>query len=65
MGEVVSFRRAVAGSRRAEPPGPEGAQILFFLGVRYERYEEAHAGRRPARKSPPRNGSARRGKQRA
>lgn len=41
MGEIIAFR---PGARRAiksveAPPG--GAQILFFLGVRYIRMDEA------------------------
>jgi hypothetical protein len=40
MGEIVPFR--IARRPRAAAPPPQGpAQILFFLGVRYVRDEEA------------------------
>ncbi len=39
MGQVVPIR--TAARRRSQAPKPEGsAQILFFLGVRYQRHEE-------------------------
>jgi hypothetical protein len=40
MGEVVAFRMREKASRRASELPTGDAQILFFLGVRYERYEE-------------------------
>lgn len=45
MGEVVAFRSRARGARRiSETPGGE-AQILFFLGVRYMRMDDALAAR--------------------
>jgi hypothetical protein len=45
MGEIIAFspKTRAAASR---PPIPGGAQILFFLGVRYVREETA---KRPPR----------------
>jgi hypothetical protein len=40
MGELVSFRRRASAPCHATEVGPGGAEILFFLGVRYERYIE-------------------------
>jgi hypothetical protein len=43
MGEVTPFRNK--GRARARPAPPEGAaQILFFLGVRYQRETEGADG---------------------
>jgi hypothetical protein len=51
MGEIVGFNPRAGLRRSPEPPGPQGAQILFFLGVRYERHQENEtAGRTRARK---------------
>lgn len=41
MGELIPFRHRVEALRRGAEIGPEGAEILFFLGVRYERCETA------------------------
>ncbi len=39
MGELLAFQhRKPASTERREPHGP--AEIIFFLGVRYERMEE-------------------------
>jgi len=41
MGEIVAFRQRAASASPA-PIRPDGeAQILFFLGVRYVRMDEA------------------------
>jgi hypothetical protein len=40
MGDLVMFRPASTGAARVKAPlRPEGAEILFFTGVRYERVE--------------------------
>jgi hypothetical protein len=41
MGDLVMFRLAssTATPRAKAPPRPEGAEILFFTGVRYQRAE--------------------------
>ncbi|HXW21150.1 MAG TPA: hypothetical protein VEK35_11650 [Roseiarcus sp.] len=40
MGELVIFRRySSAVSRSAAPPPPQGAEIVFFTGIRYDRGE--------------------------
>jgi len=51
MAEIIPLH---AGAREAQrtPPPSEGAQILFFLGVRYCRIEEPEEPRRPAKKPP-------------
>jgi hypothetical protein len=43
MGEVVAFRMRERKPREASEPPKGGAQILFFLGVRYMRMEEPQA----------------------
>jgi hypothetical protein len=40
MGDVVAFSTSASRARRAASPDAGGAQILFFLGVRYQRMEE-------------------------
>lgn len=40
MGEIIAFRPN-AKAAAMPPPAPGGAQILFFLGVRYMRDETA------------------------
>ncbi|ARN79749.1 hypothetical protein [Methylocystis bryophila] len=50
MAEIIPLRPA-ARAARAAPPPPEGAQILFFLGVRYSRVEEQDEPKRRARKT--------------
>ena len=41
MGEIVEYRRVLRNKSACTEPVPEqGATILFFLGVRYERHEE-------------------------
>ncbi len=60
MGELLEFKRRAPDERRAIEAGSRGAEILFFLGVRYERAEQLGAdaggdGRRTdggARKTP-------------
>ncbi|WP_424361818.1 hypothetical protein [Methylocystis parvus] len=41
MGEVVAFRKREKSSRNEIAPPDGDAQILFFLGVRYARMDEA------------------------
>ncbi|QGM98370.1 hypothetical protein [Methylocystis parvus] len=40
MGEVVAFQIREKTARERSGPPSGGAQILFFLGVRYARIEE-------------------------
>jgi hypothetical protein len=40
MGEVIAFQKREKPRHASEPP-TDGAQILFFLGVRYVRMEDA------------------------
>jgi len=40
MAEIIPLRPGARAARLAPPPPSEGAQILFFLGVRYCRIEE-------------------------
>ncbi len=40
MAEIIPLPSGARAARLAPPPPPEGAQILFFLGVRYCRIEE-------------------------
>ena len=47
MAEIIPLRSGARAARPAPPPS-EGAQILFFLGVRYCRIEEPEEPRRPA-----------------
>ena len=47
MAEIIPLRPGARAARVAPPP-PEGAQILFFLGVRYCRIEELEEPQRPA-----------------
>jgi hypothetical protein len=49
MGEIVPFRRN--GRQRATAAPQDGpAQILFFLGVRYERHDDGSG--EPRRRDP-------------
>jgi hypothetical protein len=55
MGDLVMFRPASSATPRMEAPRPpEGAKILFFTGVRYERVEPAPADK--ANHTPPEGG---------
>jgi hypothetical protein len=49
MAEIIPLRPGARAARVAPPPS-EGAQILFFLGVRYCRIEEAEELPRSAEK---------------
>ena len=49
MAEIISLRPDARAARVASPPS-EGAQILFFLGVRYCRIEEPEELPRSAEK---------------
>ena len=40
MGELICFRPREARSSRPDTIASEGAQIVFFTGVRYERMQE-------------------------
>ena len=52
MGDIVEFRGTKSKSSRSDEPLPvEGAQILFFLGVRYERYEAPVVQKTPRKRS--------------
>ena len=42
MGDILHFHSLRRSERSARPPS-EGATILFFLGVRYERWLEPEA----------------------
>ncbi len=41
MGELLMFRPRRGRSWRSRDPASNGAQIMFFTGVRYERMSEA------------------------
>lgn len=45
MGEVIAFRQMARRTRKMMEPPTSGAQILFFLGVRYMRMDDATADR--------------------
>ena len=47
MAEIIPLRSGARAARQAPPPS-EGAQILFFLGVRYCRIEEPQEPQSPA-----------------
>jgi len=49
MAEIISLRPDARAARATSPPS-EGAQILFFLGVRYCRIEEPEDPQRRAKK---------------
>jgi hypothetical protein len=54
MGDVVMFRlRSNATPQTEAPRRFEAGEIVFFTGVRYERYEPAGVA---AKKSPPKDG---------
>jgi hypothetical protein len=40
MGQVIPFKPRARTSRQTAAPMAGGAQILFFLGVRYSRIED-------------------------
>lgn len=40
MGEIIAFPSNTGRNETREPPSDGGAQILFFLGVRYMRLED-------------------------
>lgn len=40
MGQIIAFQPRETRAKRAATPEAEGAQILFFLGVRYLRLDE-------------------------
>ena len=48
MAEIIPLRPGARVARLTPPPPSEGAQILFFLGVRYCRIEEPEEPQRPA-----------------
>ena len=44
MGKLVLFRLAEDRERKSRASGDETAQILFFTGVRYQRFAETDVG---------------------
>jgi len=58
MGELVWFRPPGGRERRNENGSARGdsARILFFTGVRYQRYGEADESSEIDRKAPPSGG---------
>jgi hypothetical protein len=50
MAEIIPLRPGARAARLAPPPPSEGAQILFFLGVRYCRIEELEESLDPVEK---------------
>ena len=59
MGEIVAFQQRVRSARGvAGPASAGGAQILFFLGVRYARVED---GSLPPGENAPESGNGPRG----
>ena len=40
MGEVIAFQKRKESAKNHAPPSVGNAEILFFLGVRYERIQE-------------------------
>ena len=66
MGEILTFKPRANAPARSQGIGPEGAEILFFLGVRYENYIEPRASGEKKPGKPPRAGKPNgRGKRRA
>jgi hypothetical protein len=56
MGDLVMLRpRSNAAPHREAQQRPEGAQIVFFTGVRYERFEPP-APRETRTRTPPKGG---------
>jgi hypothetical protein len=53
MGDLVMFRPRSNAAPQLAPQESEGAQIVFFTGVRYQRFEPAPA---PKVKRPPPKG---------
>lgn len=54
MAEILEFKARPRFVRNAEPIPAEGARILFFLGVRYERLETVvEKPRKPTKGSKP------------
>jgi hypothetical protein len=50
MGDIVEFQSLKSKSRRSDEPVPvAGAEILFFIGIRYERTDVSVAPK-PSRK---------------
>jgi len=56
MGELLLFRPAGGPERRNGAPRAEGAQILFFTGVRYQRASEAVAPKAESDSNAPPSG---------
>ncbi|MDE2578746.1 MAG: hypothetical protein KGL46_08085 [Hyphomicrobiales bacterium] len=61
MAEIIAFKPRANDERRHIAPS-DGAEILFFTGVRYERLNEGAEPRKPKRraKGAPRRPRARR-----
>jgi hypothetical protein len=57
MGELVQFRASAGAERsRAAPAERQGAAVIFFTGVRYQRHEPAAAIARDAGSNAPPEG---------
>jgi hypothetical protein len=52
MGDIVEFRAYASRDRITAAVPAEGAQILFFLGVRYERHEVPVPAKAVRKRSP-------------
>lgn len=48
MGEIVNFDSSLRQGRPRLGKPSEGATILFFIGVRYERWDEAETAKKIA-----------------
>lgn len=60
MGQVIAFRTLARSARKSSETPSGDAQILFFLGVRYMRMDDALAARLSASAQKTRGGSGRR-----
>jgi hypothetical protein len=64
MAEIIPLRPGARGARLAQPSS-EGAQILFFLGVRYCRIGETEEAQRSVEKPRNENDGGKRRRRRA
>lgn len=51
MGKLVQFESRGKADTAAKPDSPDGAEILIFTGVRYERQTEADTPPKPTASS--------------
>lgn len=66
MGEILNFAEDVRHTRRrAHAPPAEGATILFFIGIRYEKWPVESGQKRPKRPSAKQVPRPRKGKRSA